>query len=117
MSDNKHDPIIQPENAEVSVDPNTKHDPVLQADSKSTAVTVDTESTITPISREEIKKVDATDWNNMTVGELYDQLQVMEQRKYHCQVYAPLIVGQIESGIRRLRLIIDKKQGNEVKLL
>lgn len=116
MSD-KDDPILIPEDQPIPGVKQTNHDPVLQDNSNSTAVSVDAHSTITPISKQEIEKVDADAWSKCTVSELYDQLMIMEKRKYACMQYSPEIVKDIERGITRLRAIIDKKQGNEVKLL
>ncbi len=111
----KHKPIFSDDPIINQTVPN-KHDPVLQQEAKSTAVTVDAESTITPITKQEIKPVDAEDWGRMTVHELYDQMQILQQRKYYCQRHAPLLINDIERGIKRLELII-KRHGDEVKLL
>ena len=88
MSDNKDDPIITPDDPIIPAATSASNDPVLP-ETKSTAVSVDPESTHTPISREEIPQVDALGWNNMTVSELYDQLLILERRKHWCQTYPP----------------------------
>ena len=116
MSDNKDDPIITPDDPIIPAPSTASNEPVLP-DTKSTAVSVDPESTHTPISREEIPQVDALGWNDMTISELYDQLLVMERRKHYCQVHSPMIVKDIERGIKQLQAIINKKHGGEIKLI
>lgn len=113
----KDDPIIPPEEPVIPDASSNTHNPVLQPDSNSTAVSVDAHSTITPISREEIEQVNSDEWSKLTLSELYDQLATLENRKYACMQYSPLMVKDIERGIARIRAIINLKHGNEVKLL
>jgi hypothetical protein len=113
---NNDKPIINDDPIITQTSP-SQHDPVIQPPSESTAISVDSDSTLTPITKQEIKQVSAHEWENLTVGQLYDQLLILQQRKFSCQQHAPLMVNDIERGIKQLQLIIDKKFGNEVKLL
>ncbi len=114
---NKDDPIIAPDDPIIPKPEPIIHDPVLQQQSESTAVSVDTESLITPTTRTKIPQVDAGEWENLTVGELYDQMEILEQRKYYCQRHSPMIVDDIIRGITRIELIIKRKHKDEIKLI
>lgn len=114
---NKNDPIIPLDDPIIPLPEPTVHDPVLQQQSESTAVTVDTKAIITPITRKEIPQVDAAEWDNLTVGELYLQLEVLETRKAYCNRHAVMLVGDIQLGIKKLELIIKKKSDGEIKLI
>lgn len=114
----KDDPILPPEKDDPLFPPGeTPSDLEFLPDSNSTAVSVDTESKLTPISKEEIKQVNSDNWSDMTTSQLFDQLEILEQRKMYCKQYNIIIVDQIERGIQQLRQLITTRTDDEVKLL
>lgn len=73
---------------------------------------------VTPITREPIKKVNANDWDNQGVSQLYDQLTTLENRlMYARQLGHADMIKQLEKGIARLRSQINSKDTGEIRLI
>lgn len=66
-------------------------------------VEVSTDSTVTPITRQKIERVDISGWKNLSISQLTTQLETLQLR-----YYALLNMGrgdlaeQVEGGITRL---------------
>lgn len=74
-------------------------------------VEVSDDSTITPISREEIKKVDATQWYRSTIQELLNQVETLTARKYAAlNMSRPDIAAQVQLGIEALHQQIHHRK-------
>jgi hypothetical protein len=115
--DNKDDPILPSKDDPIIQPGKTPEDTEFLPESESSAISVDTDSRLTPISREKIQQVDADQWANMTASQLFEQLQILEQRKTYAARYSVLTANQLEPGIRRLRELIKQKTNDEVNLL
>lgn len=70
---------------------------------------------ITPITRKKIEQVDSSQWNEMTVSELYDQRIILSNRMSQASMSGnPAILQQIECGLRALDAIIsERSQGSD----
>lgn len=79
---------------------------------------VDVNSDITPITRQPILQVDASNWEKMNVMQLHNQLEVLEQRfLYAQQLGHEQIINQLNLGLLQLRLLIYQKTPDEIKLI
>lgn len=108
----KHEPLFDIEEEQQK----QKIEPLFQEESESTAIAID--GKITPITKQEVPEVDAASWETLTVSELYDQLAILENRIMYCNQYGQgEAVKQIGRGVIQLRAIINRKAGNEVKLI
>ncbi len=110
----KHEPLFD-ENPEPAVN---VYEPLFQKTSGGKPISVTPESDLTPITQKEIPQVDAESWESLTVPELYDQLAILENRIMSCKQYGQgEAATQIGNGVLRIRAIILKKDGKEVKLI
>ncbi len=81
-------------------------------------VEVNTDSDITPITRQPIPQVDAADWDNMNVIQLQEQLSILEQRLLYAQQFGnSSLVIPLEQGINQLRTLLILKMPDEIKLI
>lgn len=82
------------------------------------SVSVDADATITPITRKPIKNVDAINWSEMNLTELYDQLATLDDRRIKLyEIGQPAVAQQVELGIARLQLIIKSKTDGMPRLM
>lgn len=72
---------------------------------------------ITPITRRKIETVDASDWPDLSIAELTDQLVTLSQRLTWANMYSPGMVLPIRKGIARLEFIIKEKQYIDSELI
>ena len=72
---------------------------------------------VTPITRRKIETVDASDWPDLSVAELTDQLVTLSQRLTWANMYSPGMVLPIRRGIARLEFIIKAKQHEDTGLI
>lgn len=73
---------------------------------------------VTPITREEIKSVDANDWSQLNIAQLYEQLNTLEKRmEYARSIGHQDMMTQLSRGITRLRALIHTKTDDEIKLI
>ena len=72
---------------------------------------------VTPITRRKIETVDASDWADLSVAELSDQLNTLAQRLSWANMYSPGMVLPIRRGIVQLELIIKNKQRQDTGLI
>lgn len=76
------------------------------------------EEDVTPITREKIKSVDATDWDNLNIAQLYEQLNTLEKRLFYAQsIGHQEMINQLNRGLVRLRALIHTKTDDEIKLI
>lgn len=72
---------------------------------------------ITPITRQPIKKVNATEWNKMSLQQLRAQLDILEQRLFYAEQHGnPEMIKQLKLGITQLALLLKQKTPDEIKL-
>lgn len=69
---------------------------------------------VTPVTRQPIDKVDAQNWENMTVSELHQQREIL-QRRYYQAIGAGLMGGSqtIDQGIKIIDMILEGKGAND----
>lgn len=72
---------------------------------------------VTPITRRPIENVDASNWTDLSVSELSDQLVTLSQRLTWANMYSPGMVLPIRKGIAQLELIIKNKQHEDMDLV
>lgn len=91
------------------------------APTTSPAVVVDHNSTETPITRQKIRQLDAEQWPNMSLNELYDQRVILANRIHMASLYGnnPGVVLQLQQGLASLDGVIMQKsyEQNEVTLI
>lgn len=81
------------------------------------AVRVDEEK-ITPVTRKEIKKINATEWDRLSVTKLYEQLSVLRSRlAYAHQIGHAEMAKQLQNGIARLEETIRSKKPTEETII
>lgn len=84
----------------------------------STPTSVTDKSNKTPITQQDIPKVEATEWKDDSLTQLYEQLTTLENRR---MVVAQMgkfdMVRQIEAGIAHLRTVIQAKQKESESIL
>ena len=69
--------------------------------------------TVTPISKEEIIPVDSSEWGNLTINQLFDQLTIMNERVYNVGAMGkPEMVNQLNRGIAAIYALIEEKQSH-----
>lgn len=78
------------------------------------SVTVDSDSTITPITRQPIDKINAGDWGKMTVSELHKQREILQNRYYRA-LDAGMLNGAntINAGIKQIDEMLDNMGGGD----
>jgi len=65
---------------------------------------------VTPITREPIEQVDASDWSTMSIPDLNAQLATLQKRyNYALHLGNPDLVKQLKRGIDHLMLILKTK--------
>jgi hypothetical protein len=80
--------------------------------------TVSLNDNITPVSREPIEQIDATKWNVMDVNQLMEQKLFLYNRLYMAhQIKHPILIEQIENGIKYLEMMIQDKAEQKEELL
>ena len=72
---------------------------------------------VTPITRQKIESVDATDWAELSVAELSDQMATLAKRLVYAQMHAPAMILPIRKGIAQLDLLIKNKQHQDTGLI
>lgn len=85
---------------------------------------VDVNDSITPITGKTIDSVDATQWGNQSLVQLYDQLSTLQNRRYMLLEMGKFdIVGQVDQAISNMQQIIkraekahDTNRGNKKRL-
>ncbi len=71
---------------------------------------LDVAGDVTPISKKEIKPVDATQWHDLSIMQLYEQMSILQDRLIIAQNMKSLpLVAFIENGIKNLQSIIESK--------
>ena len=81
-------------------------------------VDVGPDADITPITRQEIKKVKATDWVDLNLTQLHEQMDTMQNRLHYAQTIGHQdMINQLSRGIIQLQLIIKTKADQEHKLI
>ena len=76
------------------------------------------EEDITPITREKIKQVNSTQWDGLNIAQLYEQLNTLENRLTYARSIAHQdMIKQLNKGIAQLRLLINQKTDDEIKLI
>ena len=82
------------------------------------SVSVDADATLTPITRKEIRPVDATQWAEMSLTELYEQKAILESRRLQLyEIEQPAMAQQVEKGIALIDLVIKKKNDGLPRLM
>ncbi len=78
------------------------------------SVTVDSDSTITPVTRQPIDKINANDWGKMSVSELHKQREILQQRYYRA-LMAGMMTGAntIQAGIKQIDEMLDNMGGGD----
>ncbi len=75
---------------------------------------VSVEGDITPTTREPIQKVESTDWNEMSVSDLWTQRYTLQNRiAYAYESGHPEMAKHIMSGIQTIDQIIAQRQSFE----
>lgn len=70
---------------------------------------VDVNGDITPITRQEVPQVDATQWSDMNAAQLTNQLSILEKRlNFARQIGHQEMATQITRGIIQLQVLIQK---------
>ncbi len=72
---------------------------------------------VTPITRQKIEKVDASDWEDLSVAELTDQLATLNKRLAFAHAQSPAMILPIRKGMLRLELLIKHKQHMDTGLI
>ncbi len=72
---------------------------------------------VTPITRQKIEKVDASDWNNLSIAELTDQMATLAKRLVYAQMHAPAMILPLRQGIAQLDLLIKNKEYQDSGLI
>ena len=73
---------------------------------------------VTPITRKKIHNVDARNWSEMTLTELYDQLSVLESRRIQLyEIGQSPMAQQLEKGIAALQQVIKAKSDGMPRLM
>ena len=72
---------------------------------------------VTPVSREPIEDVDASQWNTLPTMKLQQQMVILNKRLQaaHCSSNLD-IIKQLEKGIARLQFIINERD-EDTKLI
>lgn len=95
----------------------SKVEPILEGEPKH-GDPVSVEGDITPITRQKVEKVDAGEWEAMSVSQLHEQLLTMENRLlYVRQIGHDEMTTQLIRGINLLRGLIHLKTPDELKLI
>jgi len=78
------------------------------------SVTVDTNSDITPISREPIDKIDASEWENLSFEKLTDQYTMLQTRIERARTMGrPDLIKPMERGAAYLLQLINEKRPHD----
>jgi hypothetical protein len=78
------------------------------------AVPITEASEITPISRKPIEKVNASEWKEFSEHELFDQLEILTNRRNMAySIQKPGIAAEIQKGIDRLTKILNNIEANK----
>ena len=81
-------------------------------------VDVGPDADITPITREEIKKVKSTEWADLNLSQLHTQMDTMQNRLHYARTIGHQdMINQLLRGIAQLQLIIKQKSDQEHKLI
>lgn len=79
---------------------------------------VDVNGNITPITRQEVHEVNMANWDNMSLEQLHDQLNILENRLMYAQSLGKdEIYKQVLAGVNHLKVIIINKTPDELKLI
>jgi len=120
MSDEKEPTKAIQNQTPVELRPNTIVSKVspLPADEPQVGKPVDVNGTITPITRQPITQIDASDWDTMNVSQLHEHLVILEKRLMYAQQIGHYdMTTQISRGINQLRGLIHLKTPDELKLI
>ncbi len=73
---------------------------------------------ITPITREEIKKVKSTDWADLNLSQLHTQMDTLQKRLHYARTIGhEEMITQLTRGINQLQLILRKKSDEDTRLI
>ena len=79
---------------------------------------VDVNGDVTPTFHEEIKKVDAKVWKDMSLSELFAQLEILQQRLVYAQsLQHPILIAAIQQGIDHIQNLIKKQSKNSTNII
>lgn len=75
---------------------------------------IDVNSDITPITKQPIEQVKSSDWNDMSVADLYEQLRIMQNRYFYALGMGKgSMADQIQRGINHIQALIVVKQNDD----
>lgn len=78
---------------------------------KHSTTPTDVNSDRTPITQRKVERVDPSTWETAPVGELYDQLSVLQSRFFSMQEMKKFEIAQQVNGyIAQLRQIIKRRE-------
>jgi len=73
---------------------------------------------ITPITHQPILPVDSSEWHNLTIKQLYEQMEILNERMYSVGAMGKVeVVRQIQRGIMQLQATIDAKTEPTEKII
>lgn len=74
-------------------------------------------SEVTPISRQRIKSVNATSWEDMSTADLFEQRSTLQQRlnQAHSMGYLQM-AKQIQAGLDQLEAILKTRAGGDTTM-
>lgn len=80
---------------------------------------VSVEGDLTPITRQKIESVDSTDWDMMTVGQLYDQRIVLTNRMQQAaqSSFGAMAIKQMQTGLAQIDTLIAQKASKDIDLI
>ena len=82
------------------------------------SISVGHEAEVTPVTRQRINNVDAKQWKDMNLTELYDQLAVLESRRIKLyEIGQGPMAEQLEKGIAMLQAVIKAKDDGLPRLM
>ena len=79
---------------------------------------VDVNGDVTPTTNQKIKKIDASEWDSASLSDLYDHMNVLNNRLLQAnECGAVSIAQQLQRGINRLQQIINSRNSSDINLL
>lgn len=81
---------------------------------------IDVNGPVTPITKQPVEQIDAEDWDNLNVSQLWDQRAVLVERmNYVAANCGPHVSVQLQRGIARLDALIESKHkaNGEINLI
>lgn len=79
---------------------------------------VNVNADVTPVTRQPIDQVDASDWKNAPVADLQEHLAILNKRAGIANHLGnTLLLTQINRGIAQLKFLIKEKTNDDVGLI